>query len=331
MLNIPSFLSSLNESGVGDPGLYTNFLLRIGEVKEIIYPDSKQSISKRTIEYNVAVQHKDYQLNTGYVRTYNNCIVFNLFGGLADKLVYTLRTDPNRNNTKDGLGQGSKVLLLCINGEHAQAVIIGGLRDAKDLDEENQKAKELGHHFQLLFNGIEYLVNKEGEFSLTYNGKTKADGKNEDGVSDSAIGSKLSISKNGNIAFVTKSNAEEITLDHDNKKIILKANQGIKIGQATDSFLKGTTYRNAQLSFHNQLTTAFTQLQTQMLVAAASLQAAGASMITPITGAVAAAPTVTAAAVALNLVSTALGQIVSAISSFEGQSAKFLSNTNSSD
>ena len=331
MLNIPSFLSSVTEYSLSDNGLFNNFLLRIGEVKEIILPDSKQSLSKRTIEYNVAVQHKDYRLNTGYVRTYNNCIVFNLFGGLADKMVYTLRADSQQNKNKDGLGEGSKVLLLCINGEHAQAVIIGGVRDANDLAEEKQKAKELGHHFQLLFNGIEYFINKEGEFSLTYNGKSKADGKKEDGVSDSAIGSKISLLKDGNISLFTKDKAEEITIDHPNKKILLKAKQGIKIGEATDSLLKGTTFRNQQQRLHNQMVSTLSTLQGNITTAAVALTSAGASMATPVSGAVAAGPQITAAATALNLASQAIAQLSSAISSFEGSASQYLSKNNSSD
>lgn len=321
----------INDTGVGDHGLFTNFLLRFGEVREIIYPDSQLSLSKRTLEYNVAVQHKDFQLNTGYVRTYNNCIVFNLFGGLADKFVYTLRTDPNQKQTKDGLGIGSKVLLLCINGEHAQAVIIGGLRDSKDLEEEGQKAKELGHHLQFLFNGIDYSINKEGELSVTYNGKTKADGKKEDGVADNVIGTKISLLKNGNASITSKNDEEQIVLNHENKQIVLKANQGTQIGQATDFFVKGTTYRNAEVSLHNQLTTIFTQLQAQILAVSISLQTAGAAMVTPVTGAVAAAPAITAAAATLNVASTAFTRIVSALSTFEGQASQYLSTLNKSD
>lgn len=331
MLNIPSYLSFANPSALQDHGLYSNFSLRFGEVKEIIYPDSKASISKRTIEYNVAVQHKDLRLNTGYVRTYNNCILFNLFAGKADKCVYTLRADTQNGNTKEGLGVGSKVLLLCINAEQMQAVIIGGLRDANDLDEEKNKAKELGHHFQLLFNGIEYLVNKEGELSLTYQGKSKVDGTPEDDVDTNAIGTKFQMTKKGDIRLTTKDSQEEVLLDHENKKIILKAQQGTKIGAATDSLLLGSTYRQSQTVFHNQLIAAFQQLQQEFTVVAISLQTAGAAMVTPITGAVAAAPAVSAAAVALNLIISAMAQIITAINSFEGQSQQYLSKNNQTD
>lgn len=331
MLNIPSYLSARDRSLGEDSGLYSNFCLRFGEVVGIIYPDSPSSLSKRTIEYNVAVQHKDYFLNTGYVRLYNNCILFNIFAGLADKFVFTLRADDNKGNAKDGLGMGSKVLLLCINAEQGQAVILGGVRDAKDLEEEKQKAKELGHHLQMLFNGVEYLINKDGEFSLTYQGKTKIDGKPEDGVDSNAVGSFIKFTKDGNISLKTHEAQEEISLDHQNKKIILKADQGIKIGQATDSFLKGTTYRSAQQTLHSQLTQTFTQIQSEIQTAAISLQTAGAAMVTPVTGAVAAAPAVTAAATALITASSAIAQIISAFNSFEGQADQFLSKNNSSD
>ena len=56
---IPSYLGSREMGKIQDLGSFSTFQLMQGEVKEIIYPDSKKSVSKKYIEYRVDVEYRD--------------------------------------------------------------------------------------------------------------------------------------------------------------------------------------------------------------------------------------------------------------------------------
>jgi hypothetical protein len=86
-------------------------------------------------------------------------------------------TPSTKQKGANGLGKGSKVLLLCLNGENNNAVILGGLRDQADVSGFGDKeAKDLGHYFHFNFNGVSADIDKDGQFTLVYNGKTEVDG-----------------------------------------------------------------------------------------------------------------------------------------------------------
>lgn len=206
MTVIPSFLDDGSGQRVYDGNAWGNVRLRLGEVQEIVLPSNPRSLSKRFIEYTVLVQHLDNGTITS--KMYNYCLLSNIFGGVADMLRYTLRATPGAgttdSNKQPGPGKGAKVLLLCINGNHHNAVIIGGIRDAlaaKDAGVEIADASDLGHNLYFEFNGVRFVINNDGELKLSVRGKTDADGKTA-----ADVGTSISITKDGNVAIVTKDN-----------------------------------------------------------------------------------------------------------------------------
>src|SRR5688572_10116517 len=151
---VPHFLRTYSTEKSTDGGVFDDIKLLLGEVKDIIYPDDKRSRSKKNIEYLVYAQ----KISNGMVVTQEyRCVISNMFGGLADQAIYTLRVDESDNKTKEVAGNGSKVLFFCINGQQQRGVIIGGVRDPAD---EKKPAKDLGHHLYWAFNGITALINK---------------------------------------------------------------------------------------------------------------------------------------------------------------------------
>ena len=124
---LPHYLEMRPPSG---DGAFGNMVMRVGEVQELIPPDDPRNLSKKFIEYRVLVQHLDGETLTGTSREYAHCVLINPFGGLADRAFWLLRADSKRDDT--GLGKGSKVLMMCVNGEHNSAVILGGVRYETD-------------------------------------------------------------------------------------------------------------------------------------------------------------------------------------------------------
>lgn len=228
---LPAHLSGLEHY---DGGAFGNVRLRVGEVQAIYWPTDDKNISKTFVEYDVFVQHRSS--GTAASKMYNHCIALDRFGGLADTGTSTYRPDPAaaRKNTKREPvpGQGSKVLLLCINGENHNAVIIGGIRDMNA----DKDVKEAGHHLHWRFNGIDLSISKDGELVLEYQGAQKADGSLEDSVDQAATGTTITISKNGNVEIADAVQDGDdvvakniILLDHENNKVQVTADSEVDV------------------------------------------------------------------------------------------------------
>lgn len=328
----------------GNSGLKTNMSLRVGEVKSIVYPDDKKSVSKTWIEYSVEVQHKDGNL-PGTVTTYPNCWVVNSFGGAADKSTYTLRPATGSSDNA-GLGNGSKVLIMCINGEQNNGIILGGVRNKT----EKSDLKSDGHHLFWSFNGVTAQVNDTGELTVAFSGATNADGTPRSDVTEGAAGSTFKMSNDGS---VTVSQGDQtVIVDTPNKRVEITSGgyttridgSGTKLGAdaAVDQIIKGTTYRLAQQTLHTTLMGLLTSLSS-MIAAAASTTAAAAIGVTsaaipnaiPMVGGAIALPFFTAAGVALTSTSaifgtmaTVVSSMMTAIQTFEAQAAQYLSEQN---
>ncbi len=230
MVVIPSFLSDGSGSGDHyDGDAFNNVRLRMGEVQEIIYPNDPRSLSKRIIEFDVLVQHLSN--GTAVAKIYKYCTVSNLFGGIADKVHYTLRPDKGAATTNStrraGPGIGSKVLILCISGSHYNAKIIGGVDDTEDAADPNE-----GHFYHARFNGIDLAINNDGELTLTYQGAMKADATPAEGVDSNAVGTTVKIQKSGNFVVSDGSGKNTITLDHSTGKISITSENQVVVDSA---------------------------------------------------------------------------------------------------
>lgn len=300
---VPSFL------GVKDTATYPdsteafgNNVLRIGEVLEIIYPNEKRSVSKKFNEYVVNVQHMTAGVSTSTI--YPHCFLASTFGGVADRLHYTLRTQKKAGAPSDtGLGLGSKVLVLCINGETNNAVIIGGIREGDKHD------KDDGHHLYFEFNGVQVAIQDNGNFVLQMNGPTEADGTpKKDG------------SKQSTFSFT------------DDGKCAIEVETGVHIGSAdsSEALVMGTTYRQQQKSMHQQLMNDLTNLSTVMNAVSATLQVAGTDPVLAVLATTAAAALNTAG-LTLRGAATLFTKMYSEIYAFESQTDEYLSKKNSTD
>lgn len=360
---VPSYLSSTPMGYGSDTATHQNTVqLLVGEVKEIIEPDSPRSLTKLYKEYTVDVQHRE---GGGPITTvtFPHCLVANAFGGTADKFVYTLRADSQTPDGKKVTAGGSKVLLLCVAGSTAQAFIVGGVR-------EDQVKDETGHNMFFEFNGVSFAVNAEGEAKVQFKGATKPDGS----LSGADNGpTTVDITKDGSFKVYTKESEQFIEIDHTGKKVEVHAKKGlysadneleftagstmkasatgqmslssstagldisvltnvkvqsagVLFGLATDNMMKGTTYRLQESIMNAKLATYFTGLAALATAAGTSLNAASQAMKVPVAGAIAAgAGPIQAAAVALTNMVQILAQMAAAIGVFEGASATYLS------
>jgi hypothetical protein len=220
---VPSFLGvrSRGRSDYGRP--FANIALRQGEVKKIVYPTDPASISKKFTEYVVEVNQSD-GTDIGNLMVYTGVTVANLFGGGGDRIEYTLRADDGTQTTEAGTGNGSKVLLLCLNGQTSNAVIIGGIRNYKY---DNKDQKEDGHYLNFIFNGLGVNIDQNGAFTLTFQGKTDNLGNllGDDDTQPTTV----SIDEKGTFRASTKDENQSLTIDNDDKKIQIQADEKLEV------------------------------------------------------------------------------------------------------
>jgi hypothetical protein len=311
--NLPHHLRGFSRGDLED-----NIAVRIGEVYERVLPDDDRNSNKKFDEYSVFVEEMVDGVPS--TRLYKNCTVISQFGGLADKTHHSYRGE-KAASTKKGVGKGSKVLVVCINGTYKNGVIIGGIRDFQDgPDKDDDRFK--GHHYYWVFNGVEAFINEDGEYTLTYKGKTESDGKRNKDVKDSVVGSIFSLLKDGIIKQVA---IKEWNVDVSNGKAIITATDGLHIGSASDKMMLGSTYRDAESSMNQDTQTGYTNIVTKMAAVAAAIQSAAVAQKVPISGPVVAAPFLDTASQLLVQIVQDIQKMAQSVAKFEAQADKYLS------
>ena len=224
----PILPSSLLEIRKADDMSFTkklseNMSLRLGVVIEIYEVDNKENVSKLTPEYDVMTIENDNTVK------YKNCMAIDSLGGIADYFTKKLRKPKDSKKVRDSGSlknqNGSIVLMLCIDGSSEQAIILGAIQHP---DRKNGKlTKELGHHMEGEFNGLNWKVDKDGALTITFKSATDNDGKAKDTKTG---GTTLKIDKTGSVDVNTNLTGDGetyIRMDKTNKDVGLKAGQHI--------------------------------------------------------------------------------------------------------
>lgn len=347
---VPDYLGNCFSGGsrAGYEVSASDGFLRVGRVIKVHAPEDRTNTNGVLFEYDVKVEFNE---GTGVGRriVYPRCKLARLFGGQADFFRYTPRLVAGQDADPTILGPGSLVLISCVNGDRREALIIGGYPHSQSTEDD----PSLGHNLLFSFNGISIEVNKDGELTLDFHGATKDDGTPADSVAPGETGSQLQFRKSGSIVLQTFNSNNYIKLNnfgenagdidiHTNNNLNLlassvssictiKATMGVKVGAATDAWVKGTTYRLAESAMNTQILAGLGALAGQAATAGAALTSAGVLMVTPVVGAVAAAiPIGTAGGIMTSMAAT-IAQLISAIAAFEAGSPSYLSLLNKTD
>jgi hypothetical protein len=319
----------------------TNLSLRWGEVQSIVYPSaaSNTGMQKKYIEYVVMVAQQDGDGSN--VNTFYNCVSLNnVFGSVADILKYTLRTTAEGDPPQLGeYGEGAKVLLLCINGDTAQAVILGGTRDATNDDNVDQQSD--GHNLEFEFNGLNVAINNAGELAVTFNGATNADGSLADSADTNAQGSVLRMTQDGSISFTSADALQSVLIDQTNNVVTVAANSqlnlkcagqvniqssGIVMGGGNNAMPLFSNYRFSETEMNTVAASQAQAIGVLLGTAGAALaSASGASAFTL------AQPFLATAGASLTAAAPLLEAWGAAVTAFEAQATTYVSRRNFND
>jgi hypothetical protein len=170
--------------------LNNNGSLKIGNVIQILYPEDIHNLSKKLIEYHVAVLEKNLY-GSSNLNIYNNCVVSNLFGSANNSTNHTYQARDDVNT------KGASVLILCVGGnsQGGSAIILGGLDKT---DTNYIPSASDGQFYDFNFNGINVNINNDGEYSLIFNSKVDIKGKK---ANEQAAGTSVKIDKDGKLTL----------------------------------------------------------------------------------------------------------------------------------
>lgn len=254
MKYFPTIPSSLLNLGRGDDGVdaflksNSDLSLKVGVIINSYDIQHAENISKKYIEYDILAFTQDKDLASVPV-TYKRCKTADLFGGKADFLEYTLRATSKDPTTDDlrKIDDGSFVLLLCINGQTDDAIILAGIGHNK---RPTTLTKENGHRLEGEFNGVNFQINKDGEFTITFKSASDNKGKYAD---EKAGGTHIQIDKTGQVDVNANLEGDKETymrMDKKNMDVGLKAGRHIgftakgNIAQIADGNVKATAKGN---------------------------------------------------------------------------------------
>lgn len=193
-----------------------------GQVQRVIFPDEQDNISKIYIEYDVMVE-----MGKG-VSLMRNVPALSSLGGANDysemvfepaEVAFTGKNDStntfqNRN--------GSIVAVAFWNSVFDRPVIIGAYTHPK----KSRRSKADGISYIQVFRGLKTEINKDGEWSITYQSPYGPDGK----LKSEATGpSYLKLNKKGGLEISLKKGTIKETHDVDTEKTTWEYKSGLKV------------------------------------------------------------------------------------------------------
>lgn len=172
------------------------------------------------ITYDVACYQTD-GLGAEHWPVYNQCrVAVPVGGGAVDQFHSSVRCPSGFNGTvtPEIASNSTRVLVQCIDGLANRAVIVGYMRH----DESFQDVRENGHHRYESFNGMQFVVNKDGEYIVLFTGATIDFDSNKVSAPAEGAGTYLKFTKEGNLVL-DDADGESITIDKKNKTITVNA------------------------------------------------------------------------------------------------------------
>lgn len=202
-----------------------NYGLHVGYVVAVHYPTDPGYTSFKNVVYDVVASVSNGGSGSYAWQVYSNLTWGASLGGSTnDFMRFRIRTPTSwvRGSIIDDtlISQSSKVIFACDNGRSQNGIILGLAEHPSLLADD----KTLGHYYKWSFNGINQLINKDGEYSLEYSGAILDPGTNSYTAPSSNAGTYIKLDKSG--SFIADDAAgESIKLDKSGQQISISARQ----------------------------------------------------------------------------------------------------------
>jgi hypothetical protein len=164
--------------GVTSNLINSNTELHLGWVVGAHYPAGEETANGGTILYDIVAYISQGEMGAIPVTFHNARWAGGNVGSISDFCRVRLNSAKGYVNgqalSPEQRKQASFVAFLCENGRSQSPVIIG-VAEHPDLPPDK---KEYGHYFAQSFNGVNTLIDKDGEYSVTFTGATLDEVKN---------------------------------------------------------------------------------------------------------------------------------------------------------
>lgn len=219
-MRVSSYFKPMKISGSGVANLGTGIYK--GQVQKVIYPDEADSVSKIYLEYDVLVE-----MGSG-VSLFKGVPALSALGGSNDysEMVFepaeAASTGKNEMSNTFQNRNGSIVAIAFWNNNFQRPVIIGAYTHPKKA----RRSKADGISYIQVFRGLKTEINKDGEWSITYQSPYGPDGK----LKAEATGpSFIKLNKKGGMEISLKKGTIKQTHDVDAEKTTFEYKSGLKI------------------------------------------------------------------------------------------------------
>lgn len=219
-MRVSSYFKPMNISG--DQIANLGNAIYKGQVQKVIFPDEQDNISKTYIEYDVLVE-----LKSG-VTLFKNIPALSTLGGANDysEMVFepaeTASAGKNDETNTFQNRNGSIVAIAFWSGNFQRPVIIGAYMHPK----KSRRTKADGISYIQVFRGLKTEINKDGEWSITYQSPYTPDGKLK---AETAGPSFIKLNKTGGMEISLKKGQIKQTHDVDAEKTTYEYKSGLKI------------------------------------------------------------------------------------------------------
>ena len=165
-----------------------------GQVLRVVYPEDQNNTNKERIEYVVRVNNQDYP----------NAIDLRTLGGIFNYQEHIHKqADASFVKKKDGTVEysnldGEYVLVMFINGNQDLPIIIGAHQHSRN-PKYHKKSKSDDVYSIHEFNGIEFEIDKDSNYTIRHRGRKKIVDKidNPEILNEEAVGTFIKLYGNG--------------------------------------------------------------------------------------------------------------------------------------
>lgn len=215
--------------------------MQAGQVEKIHFIDDASNVSKAFVEYDVSVRDA-----RGGQSTYRNLRSMSSIFGTNDfeetilepnEFAFTGKLDPsNLFSNKNG----TMVLIAFIDGSKDKPTVVGAINHPRKKDgaKRTDGIRKKGE-----FRGLQWEINKEGEFSLTYNGNKTPDGK----LARPGTGPTQIKIDNKGVLTITDNKGQKFSMDRTNTTISFGNGTTVKFDGQNDQ-IKLTTAGTGELN-----------------------------------------------------------------------------------
>lgn len=189
-----------------------------GQVVDVIYPENESNTNGYRVEYVVRVNGQKYP-NAVDVRTHGG--IYNYEETIRKKIEFSF-TGEIDDKTYDEELDGEFVYVMFLNGNGDLPIIVGSAEHPRK-PEYNLSDESVGIQKIEEFNGVEFKIDNDSNYTITHMGKKMPDGKIEN---EPAVGTKLQVHSNGDYEVFIN---EEVSTFYNKeaKSIVTKAQENI--------------------------------------------------------------------------------------------------------